>query len=287
MDTQSIASGAKGYPFLLEKTFDPPKLLYYKGTLPNRNLPLLAVVGSRKITPYGVSTIKKILPPIIRAGVGIVSGLAYGIDTEALTIALEHGGKAFGVIGGGMDAATFYPRQNIALSQRMILAGGALFSEYPEGHPPLPKQFAIRNRIIAGMCHATLVVEAAKKSGSLITAEVALNENREVFTIPNSIFHKKAEGTNELLKHGAHLVTESKDILSVLGLDSPKSNVQSIKNTTPNKVNVFDILTNEPKHIDIISKELHLTASEAGARLSALEIQGVAKNVGGMYYIRI
>ena len=283
MDTRIIASGAKGYPFLLQEIHDPPKTLYYKGELPHNNQILLAVVGSRKMTDYGRAAVQKLLPPVIRSGVGIVSGLAYGVDTEALTTALEHGGKAFGVIGSGMDEKSFYPKQNIALANRMILSSGAVISEYKEGTPALPTYFAIRNRIVAGMCHGALIIEAAKGSGSLITAQVALNENREVFAPPNTIFHRGSEGTNELLKNGAHLVTSGDDILLALGVDSAK-NIAGDSSINDDKI--LKILSAKPMHIDVIAKTLNLTAKNVGAILSALEIYGVVKNIGGANYIR-
>lgn len=283
MDTRMIASGAKGYPFLLQKIYDPPKILYYKGELPNENKPLLAVVGSRKMTEYGKAVVQKILPPVIRAGVGIVSGLAYGIDTEALTCALEYGGKAYGVIGSGLDEKSFYPKQNISLAKRMVLSGGAVISEYNKGTPALPKHFAIRNRIVAGMCHGALIIEAAKKSGSLITAEVALNENREVFAPPNTIFHIGSAGTNELLKNGAHLITSGDDIISILGIDL----VQNMQESS-SKIDdaIVTILKDKPMHIDAIAKTLDLTAKNVSATLSKLEIKGVVINIGGTNYIK-
>ena len=285
MDSQmvSITVGAKGYPFLLQNTFDPPKCLYYKGTLPKEGVALLAVVGSRKMSAYGKAALEKLLPPIVRAGVGIVSGLAYGIDTEAIRITLEHGGYACGVIGSGMDDTSFYPKQNIALAKRMVLNNGCLLSEYKDGTPALPRHFALRNRIIAGMCYGTLVIEAAKKSGSLITAEVAMNEGRDVFSPPNSIFHTGSSGTNTLIKNGAHLVTESADILLTLGIDEEHALPIAPRQ---NDHEMVYFLTDEPMHIDVITKKLNLTAQKTSAILSELEIQGVIKNIGGNNYIR-
>lgn len=283
MDIQHIACGREGYPFLLQQLHDPPKTLYYKGALPKDNQVLLAVVGSRKMTPYGKSTLSKILPPVIRAGVGIVSGLAYGVDTEALTLAIEHGGKAYGVIGSGLDDASFYPKQNIILASQMILKGGAILSEYNEGTPALPQNFAIRNRIVAGLCQGSLIIEAADRSGSLITAQVAMNENREVCTIPQSIFERGSAGSNNLLKHGAHLVTEGADILSILGVDAVK---KTEENLPENESLLHSMLSKKPMHIDSIAKELNLTVGKVSAILSKLEIKGVVKNIGGMNYIK-
>lgn len=280
----SISVGAQGYPFLLEKIFDPPKKLYYKGALPNPKMPLLGVVGSRKMTPYGKSVAEFLIPPLVRAGIGIVSGLAYGIDTEAIRIAVDEGGFAYGVIGSGMDDASFYPKQNISLAKRMLLNGGCLFSEYPENTPALPHHFAIRNRIIAGMCHGVLVIEAAEKSGSLITAEVAMNENREVFTVPNDIFSVGSKSTNTLLQNGAHVVLSPNDILQVYDI-TPQARVSC--NSSQNDNDIVKYLSAKPMHIDDISKASHLTAQKASAILSELEILGVVKNVGGNNFIRI
>jgi DNA processing protein len=286
MDSHSrkIKLGDVGYPFLLQNTFDPPETLYYKGVLPTQDEILLAVVGSRKMTPYGQAVLEKIIPPLVHADISIVSGLAYGIDTEAIRITLENNGKAYGIIGSGMDVASFYPKQNITLAGQMILKGGAIISEYPEGAPALPRNFAIRNRIIAGMCHGTLIVEAAKKSGSLITAQVAANENREVCAIPNALFILSSDGANELIKNGAHMITDVTDIFSIMGIEYGRKANASSENLSGT---ILDFLTSKPVHIDVVIKSGNLTPSEAGAILSELEIKGVVKNVGGMHYIRI
>ena len=280
---QSITPDSRDYPVLLKKIYDPPKTLFYKGTLPKEDRVYLAVIGSRKMTPYGKSALEKILPPIVRAGVGIVSGLAYGIDAEALKITLANNGFACGVIGSGLDDASFYPKVNIPLANEMVEKGGLLLSEYTERSTVLPRNFARRNRSIAGMCHGVLIVEAAAKSGSLITAEVAMNENREVFAIPNTIFHRGSDGTNNLLKTGAHMVTEAQDILSVFGISD---NFINPKDMDSYEGKLLTLLSSEPLHIDELSKTLHLTPSETSARLSQLEIIGAVKNIGGMNYVR-
>ena len=284
MDTKYIACGAKGYPLLLQEIHDPPKGLYYKGELPEENHTLLAVAGSRKMTPYGNAVLSKLIPHIARADVGIVSGLAYGVDSVALSLATEHGGKAYGVIGGGLDDKMFYPKRNLPLAGQMILKGGAILSEYKDGTSALPRNFAIRNRIVAGMCKGVLIIEAAKRSGSLITAEVGMNENREVCTVPNTIFERGSQGTNNLLKHGAHLVTNSEEILMILGVDAKEKKKE---NLDKNDSLLFEILCQNPQHIDTIADKLNLTAQKTGAILSELEIKGLVKNVGGNQFVKL
>ncbi|MBS9334732.1 DNA-processing protein DprA [Fructobacillus sp. M1-13] len=199
------------YPQLLREIYQPPLILFYQGDLRALRLPLLAVVGTRTATSYGQEVIRSLLPEVVQHGVGIVSGLAKGIDVMAHQTTFSAGGVPIAVIGTGLDV--FYPLKNRKL-QRLVGEQGLLLSEYPPGSGPQRGHFPERNRIIAGLCQATLVVEAKKRSGSLITANLALQENRSVLAIPGSIFSIESAGTNELIAAGAQAITGLEGLLT-------------------------------------------------------------------------
>lgn len=202
------------YPQCLKECYCPPLVLYYEG---QRNLLAsphkLAVVGARNMTNYGKTALKRLLVNVIKSKVVIVSGLARGVDGTAHRLTLAQGGKAIAVIGNGLDR--FYPRENADL-QREIAKDGLVLSEYPLGAKPLPFHFPERNRIIAGLAQACLVVEARKKSGSLITANIAVQENRNVLAVPGSILQPLSQGCNELIGEGARPALTANDILEEL-----------------------------------------------------------------------
>jgi len=199
------------YPELLRQVFDPPTRLWVWGNPEILNKPAVAIVGSRKPSDYGIRAagwLARGLHPYVC----IVSGLAYGVDTVALTEAADQG-KAIAVIGSGLDRDSFYPASNWQLAQRIVERGGVVISEYPVGTPPLKHHFPARNRIIAGLARGVVVVEAAESSGALITADLALQFNRDVFAMAGSVFVPQAVGVNKLIKDGAQMVTQIDDIL--------------------------------------------------------------------------
>ncbi|MEX0380655.1 DNA-processing protein DprA [Leuconostoc sp. MS02] len=198
------------YPQRLREIFEPPLVLFYEGQLAALNLPSLSVVGTRSATAYGLKSLRQLLPPVIQSGAAIVSGLAQGIDVMAHQITFATSGVPIAVIGTGTDIA--YPKRNASL-QKQIGQQGLIISEYAPGVGPQRSHFPARNRIIAGLSSATLVIEAKIKSGSLITANIALQNNREVLSVPGSIFSEESQGTNELLSLGAKLVTKPQDII--------------------------------------------------------------------------
>lgn len=201
------------YPSLLKETACPPILIYYYGTPGILQRKTLAVVGSRHMTDYGRQAIETFVPPAVNAGVTIVSGLARGVDSTAQELALKCGGKVAAVIGCGLTQA--YPKENRELQEEIMMAGVVL-SEYPIGTPPYPHHFPERNRIIAGVCHTCLVVESAQKSGTLITANLALRENRNVCAVPGKITAPYSVGCNELIDVGARPVLKPADLLDEL-----------------------------------------------------------------------
>lgn len=201
------------YPQRLREIYDPPLVLYYRGNLSLLKTPTVAVVGSRKMSSYGERVINEILPGVISSGVTIISGLAQGIDGMAHRLCLADGGATIGVIGTGLDET--YPRQHAAL-QQTIAYRGLLLTEYPLHTPPRSRNFPERNRILAGLCHTCLVIEGGKRSGSLITANLALQDNRNVCAVPGPIDSRLSVGTNELILAGAKPILCTQDLLEEL-----------------------------------------------------------------------
>lgn len=215
-DIKVITIFDQNYPSLLKEIYQPPWVLFVKGDVSLLDKqPKLAVVGSRQATQYGKNAIRLMFPPLVEKGLVIVSGLANGIDTLAHECAIKNGGNTIAVIAGGLYH--IYPKENAVLASEMMKTQ-LVISEYPPDTKPLRWHFPARNRIISGMSNGTFIIEAKRKSGSLITANYAVNEGREVFSLPGSIFNPNSLGTNDLIKQGAKLVMSSEDILEELRL---------------------------------------------------------------------
>jgi len=285
---QTASLGEKNYPILLSEITDPPHTIFYRGTLPPIEMPPLAVVGTRRMTSYGKMICEDLVFPLAKQGVVIVSGLALGIDGVAHTTTIKANGITLAVLGSGIDRLCVYPSAHKQLSEKIIYTGGAIISEYPPGFLPTQYSFPARNRIIAGLCLGTLVIEAPIKSGALITTRCALDYNREVLAIPHAITSPTGAGPNNLIKFGAKLVTEPNDVLEALNLQTIKqttSNNQSIDvNETENKI--FNCLSKESKDINQIILESKLNSSTTSSTLILMEIKGLIKNLGGMNYIK-
>lgn len=206
------------YPARLREIYEPPLILFYAGHIEALKLPSVSIVGTRTATPYGLAVLRALLPDVLKQDIAVVSGLAKGIDVMAHQMTLANQGIPIAIIGTGLDIA--YPSAHQAM-QRQISQRGLVLSEYPPGTGPQKSHFPARNRIIAGLSSATLVVEANKRSGSLITANFALQNNRDVLAVPGSIFSTTAQGTNELLQLGAKLVTNPTDILESVQILDP------------------------------------------------------------------
>ncbi|NTW22880.1 DNA-protecting protein DprA [Candidatus Falkowbacteria bacterium] len=279
-----------GYPELLASIYQPPFLLYSKGAAVGKEL-ALAVVGARKFSIYGRQAVEQLVGSIAR-NITVVSGLALGIDALAHQAALDAGGRTIAVLGSGLDRQSIYPSNNRYLAEKIIGTRGQLLSEFAPGTPPLKHHFPLRNRIISGISQATLVIEAALKSGSLITAYQALEQGREVFAVPGSIYSPLSAGTNQLIKQGATSITSSEDILSALDLTDLSQYIGKHAKTDaslsldPTEAAIMSALSQEAKHIELIIAETGLTASQANGALTLLEIKGLARNIGGMQYIR-
>lgn len=288
-----VAYDDPAYPSLLKTIHDPPYLLYVRGTLPPADTVCVGIVGSRRATEYGLR-VAKTLSRDLAKHVVIVSGLADGIDGAAHRGALEAHGSTVAVLGGGIDAQD--RSQKIRGMDEIIAHGGAVISEFAPTTPPHKFLFPVRNRIIAGMSKGVLVVEAAIKSGSLITARAAIAENREVFAVPGSIFSETSEGTHMLIRDGAHMATSAGDVLSVLGFDVPVRGVQSPetsqravstpKNLDATAITICNALTANAQHIDDIARTTNLPAATVLSTLTLLEIEGHVQHLGGMRYVR-
>lgn len=222
-----LSLGDTTHPVLLTEISQPPTTLYYRGNIELLKEPnLLAVVGSRKTSSTGIEASNSLLPPLVTQGIILVSGLAYGIDSLAHRISVAAKKPTIAVLGSGIDDASIYPKENIGLAHEILQYGGLLISEYKPGTSPSANQFPARNRIIAGISPATLVIQAAQRSGSLITARLALEGGREVFAVPGPITDPSCEGTNMLIRDGATPALTSTDILSFFDQEEAKKELQ-------------------------------------------------------------
>lgn len=275
------------YPALLAQIPDRPKQLHVRGTLPSDEMKWLAVVGSRACTEYGRRACRYLLEGLRGYPVVIVSGLAYGIDAEAHRVALDAGLPNVGVPGSGLDWSALYPRANVALGREIIAAGGALISEFKPEQKATNYTFPQRNRIMAGISHATLMIEAKEKSGSLITAKLTVDYNRELLVVPGSIFTEESRGTHQFLRLGATAITSPEDILAVLGI-IPRENagLSSLRtDLSPEELRVFEIIAS-PLSRDALLSALEMPITDANVLLSTMEIKGLIVEELGVVRMR-
>ena len=284
-DVQVITLKEERYPSLLKEIYDPPAVLFIRGSLPDPGKKYLAVVGSRKASAYGQRVTEDLIAPIARAGVVIVSGLAYGIDASAHDATLRAQGCTIAVLGSGVDQDSIYPSRHRALASRIVSSGGVLISEFPPGTPPLKQHFPIRNRIIAGLCHGTLVIEATLKSGSLITARSAMESNRDVYAVPGPIYSPLSEGPNNLIKTGAVPVTCPEDVFGIQTASTPSTPPYQPANEK--EAAIFCHLSSQPIHLDELVRSTTLPAQIVMSTITLLEIKGVVRHEGGYFYTRI
>lgn len=277
------------YPPLLKQIYNPPALLYVRGNSSTLASEFnIAVVGTRKISPYGKQVTPIIVEKLAASGIGIVSGLALGVDELAHRSALAAQGRTIAVLGCGINDESIYPANNRAIAKKIIESGGAVISELPLFSAPLKMHFPHRNRIISGMSLGTLVVEADIDSGSLITARLALEQNRQVFAVPGSIFNKMSSGPNNLLKMGAKPITEASDVADELNLNLVTEQIKAreVLPATVTESRLLQFLDTEPKHIDKLIKDSGLPAAEVASLLLMMEIKGMVRNLGAMQYVK-
>ena len=275
------------YPARLKEIYDLPPVLYLLGEIIPKDDRSVAVVGTRKPTAYGLAAGHRLTYDLARSGVTIVSGLARGIDAIAHRASLEAGGRTIAVLGSGVDV--IYPREHSRLASE-ILTNGAVISEHPLGVRPDARNFPRRNRIMSGMTLGTVVVEATESSGALITANHALEQDREVFAIPGNIFSPSSRGTNRLIgESGAKLVVDYSDVLEELNLSSVGQQIEmtALFPQDENESQVLRYVTYDPIHIDEIIRNSGLGISTISGALAMMELKGLIRQVGGMNYIRL
>ncbi len=278
------------FPRLLRQIYDPPAFLWLRGTLTDADARSIAIVGTRRATEYGRRQAEEFAAELVRQGLTVVSGLAYGIDAEAHKGAVQTGGRTLAVLGSGVDR--IYPAKHKRLADG-IMAQGALLSEYPLGAEPDAPNFPRRNRIISGLALGTLVVEAFEKGGALITARLALEQNREVFAVPSPIHSRAGRGTNRLIQQGhAKLVLSVDDILDELNLPrATESNAAAADVPPPDLSDIerrlYEAIGPDPTHIEPICDRTQLDPSTALVYLLSLEFKGLIRQMAGKQFYRV
>ena len=285
-----ISFADPSYPELLRQIHNPPIVLYAKGKEFPKERRSIAIVGSRNPTHYGFDAAESFGFDFACRGVTVISGMARGIDSAAHRGCLRGGGFTVAVIGTGIDVV--YPSENKTLFKQ-IAENGMILSEFPMGSPPEPWNFPIRNRIISGLCEGIVVVEATKKSGSLITASLALEQNREVFAVPGSIHSFKSTGTHHLIKQGACLAEKADDVLEELGFSGKlakggnpeESNSDLSPALDAREKTIYECLGDYPVHMDEIMRKGKLQAGEAASILMEMELKGLIKQLPGKMFV--
>ncbi len=265
------------FPSLLQEINDPPKQLYLEGVLPAEDYTCLTVVGSRRASRYGEDACAKLISGLAGYQIVIVSGLAIGLDTIAHQSALETGLLTIAVPGSGLDRSVLHPSSNRRLADKIVESGGALLSELEPLAPAGVHTFPRRNRLMAGLAKATLVIEAGEKSGTLITARLALDYNRDVLAVPGSIFSPGAFGTNRLIRDGATPITTSEELLLALGYEPVGEERVRSRQLSLEEERVSTLLTREPLARDELIKQLNLPIGDANSLLTLMEINGLIK----------
>lgn len=280
---QVIIWNDEQYPVRLREIDQAPPVLYVRGVLDLQDEWAVAIVGTRRITAYGRQVAERIAVKLANSGITVVSGLALGVDTVAHHATLDAGGRTLAVLGCGVDR--LYPPRNRQLAER-ILESGALLSDYAPGTPPEASNFPPRNRIISGLSLATVVVEASEKSGALITADFAVEQGREVFAVPGSVFSPQSRGPNRLIQNGAHPLLDPQEILDILDLTrvAAQSEARIILPANATEAQLFAILGHDPLHVDEIRAQSDLPIEQVTATLALMELKGMVRQVGGMRY---
>jgi len=282
------------YPANLKEIFDPPILLYVKGELLPGDIAAIAIVGSRRASLYGRSTCESLSYQLASYGISIVSGMARGIDTAAHRGALKGGGRTIAVLGSGLGS--IYPPENVKLADE-IASSGAIVSEFPMERPPYKENFPRRNRVISGLSLGVVVVEAAQRSGALITAGFALEQGREVFAVPGRADSFTSKGTHSLIKQGAKLVEGPEDILEELGpvlerYGRALETEAKIEKPLEPRLNeeeriIHDCLTEEPSHIDEVVGRCDFPPGQVLSTLTKLQIRRLIKELPGKMFVKI
>lgn len=290
-DVQILPYTSEQYPKHLKTIYDPPLVLYVKGNILETDILALAVVGARRCTYYGLSQAERFSRLLAQKGLCIVSGMARGIDAAAHRGAIQSNGRTIAVLGCGLGV--IYPRENIELAEQ-IARHGALVSEFPMNTPPDFRNFPPRNRLISGLSLGVLVVESALNSGSLITAQWALEQGKEVFAVPGNIDNIYSRGTHKLIKEGAKLVEDITDIIQELGplaetlrtSDESATNDPRSLSLNSQEKKIFSLLSSSPKDIDEIIRIAKLPTSVVSSTLMILEIKKLVKQLSGKRFVK-
>jgi len=264
------------FPHLLHQMEDPPEKLFVSGKLPGPENKFLCVVGSRKYSPYGKDVCEHLISGLSGYNIVIVSGLAIGMDSIAHKAAIENNLLTVAIPGSGLHPSVIYPRTNLPLANNILNNNGALLSEFEEKFKPTLYSFPRRNRIMAGMCEATLIIEAEEKSGTLITSRLAMEYNREVLVVPGNIFSENSLGSNALIRDGATPIFTSRDILTALNIHTEEKQIFSFSNLNPNEKVIIDFLK-EPRTKEEILELSNISISELNILISSMEIRGLIR----------
>ena len=290
IEAQGIAvthPGHRAYPRLLAEAAGRPSILYVRGELTPADETGVAIVGTRRATPYGRQVAERIATELAQAGVTVISGLARGVDGVAHRTALAAGGRTIAVLGSGPDV--IYPGEHRRLAEEILTAGaGAIVTEHPPGAAPDAVNFPARNRIISGMSLGVVVIEAPLRSGALITATFAADQGREVFVAPGSVFSPASEGTNLLLRDGARIVRDGADVLEDLNIGARReaAAIQAEMPLDDTERRVYEAVGGEARHIDELAEAAGLGPGQAAAVLLTMELKGLVKNHGAQYYVK-
>jgi DNA processing protein len=276
----------ESYPQRLKEIDQPPPVLYIRGEYLPDDIFAVAIVGTRRVTPYGRQITEELSAFLAANGITVISGLARGVDAIAHQSTLKAGGRSIGVLGSGVDK--IYPPEHRGLAEQMI-ERGAIISDYAPGTPPDASNFPPRNRIISGLSLAVVVIEAGETSGALITAEFAAEQGREIFAVPGSILAPQSKGTNKLIQHGALPLLSVNDLMQALDLTRVGEHKAARKvipadQTEARLMNVLDV---EPLHVDEIRNQTELPIEKVSAALALMELKGMVRQVGGMNYVAV
>lgn len=281
------------YPELLKRIYDPPTVLFYKGTM-KKSEKCIAIVGSRRATSYGVQMAETIARGLLKHNITVVSGLARGVDSYAHSAVVNSNGRTIAVLGCGVDVV--YPRENARLYEK-IIENGAIISEYLPGAPPMPSNFPARNRIISGLSQGVIVIEAGEKSGSLITADFALEQGREVFAVPGNVSSGNSVGTNRLIREGAKIITSMQDILDEMKYFEDAGRFEAVQfhaerqfleklmnSLDKNEQKIVHCLQGGDIHIDELLRKSEMSMADLNSSLIMLELNGVIEQKPGKIY---
>lgn len=274
------------YPQRLKEIEQPPPVVYIRGDYLPDDLFAVAIVGTRKVTPYGRQITEELAAYLAGHGITVVSGLARGVDSIAHHTALKAGGRTIGVLGSGVDK--IYPPEHRQLAERMVVSG-SIVSDYAPGTPPDASNFPPRNRIISGLSLAVVVIEAGETSGALITAEFAAEQGREVFAVPGSILAPQSKGTNKLIQRGALPLLSINDLMQALDLTRMTEHkaARKVIPADETEARVMNVLGSQPMHVDEIRNQAEMPIEKVSAALALMELKGMVRQVGGMNYVAV